>query len=750
MQRPWQSCSAHPAPLEFIEQVKSLHPDAGAITAQLLWQRGYRDLHRQVPAFLNWRHYQPASPFEFPEMQAALARLQKALNNQENIAIWGDFDTDGVTATAVLWEGLKPLLGAQLVDFYIPNRQHDSHGLSRHGLEELQKKGVSLIITCDTGCTNGAEIALARQLGMEVIVTDHHTLEPASLGAVALINPRQLPLEHPLRHLSGVGVAYKFLEAVYATWPEKTQGYALENLLDLVAIGLIADLVELRDECRYLAQRGLEQLGKRQTLRPGIAVLLQGASKGTARQRQISFTVAPRLNAVSRVEGDVRPLITLLTTQDWRQARQLAQHIEKVNAERQRRQKEIAQMAHAKAAQLDLSASRVILLTDDSWPLSLLGLVANEIVKTYGRPAILLQTNPETGMAAGSARSDGFVDLYEALHSQRHLFEGFGGHPYAAGFRLKVAHIPLLEAALNQFLAQKEGTAIATPKPLRIDLEVSLDQLNERLLKELEVLAPFDSTHHPLPRLLVRNVKLTDLKDNQNRGNQNIRKYVSMLLRDPQGKSSFPAKWWDHQVADCPKERCDLVIELEQWQKSLSAIIKELRPSATNVIQSASFQSLMDYRDRPHEASGKGLRVETCPTSRESWRQWIQRAKREQQPLILAYSLPPEQDALKVWQAFLTLCQQASQQGTSLQREELREHLGIEMATLNYALNVLETLGVQVMQSGEEFWCEWPPEVKSSPHTAVALETFTAAIAEENFRRRYFAAAPLPALQETH
>ncbi|URR34972.1 single-stranded-DNA-specific exonuclease RecJ [Thermosynechococcus sp. HN-54] len=747
MQRPWQSCSTHPAPPDFIEQVKMLHPDAGAITAQLLWQRGYRDLNQQVPAFLDWRRYQPASPLEFPEMPSALARLQQALDTQEKVAIWGDFDTDGVTATAVLWEGLKPLLGCQLLDFYIPNRQQDSHGLSRHGLEHLHQRGVSLIITCDTGCTNAAEIAFARQLGMDVIVTDHHTLEPAPLGAVALINPRQLPWNHPLCHLSGVGVAYKFLEAVYAQWPEKTQGYALENLLDLVAIGLIADLVELRDECRYLAQRGLEQLGKSQTLRPGIAVLLKGASKGTARQREISFTVAPRLNAVSRIQGDVRSLITLLTTQDWRQARQLARHIEKVNAERQRRQKEIAKMAHAKVAQLDLSATRVILLTDDSWPLSLLGLVANEIVKTYGRPAILLQTDPATGMAAGSARSDGFVDLYEALHSQQHLFQGFGGHPYAAGFRLKMEYIPLLEAALNQFLAQKEGTAIVTPKPLRIDLEVTLDQLNERLLRELEVLAPFDSTYHPNPRLLVRNVELTDLRENNNRENQNTRKYVSMLLHDRQ--HTFPAKWWDHQIGDCPKGRCDLVIELEQWQTCLSAVIQELRPSATNVIQAASFQSLVDYRDRPHEASIKGLRIETCPTSRKSWRQWIQRAKREQQPLILAYSPPPEQDALKVWQEFLMLCQQASQKGTCLQREGLREHLGIETATLNYALNVLETLGVKVIQRGEEFRCKWPPQLKPSANTVAALEVFKSAIAEENFRRRYFAAAPLQALQET-
>ncbi|HIK25917.1 MAG TPA: single-stranded-DNA-specific exonuclease RecJ [Thermosynechococcus sp. M46_R2017_013] len=750
MQRPWQLCCADPAPATFIAQVQRLHPDAGAITAQLLWQRGYRDPTQQVPAFLSWRNYSSTSPFEFPEMALALKRLQQAFEKQEKVAIWGDFDTDGVTATAVLWEGLKPVLGAQLVDFYIPNRQFDSHGLSRHGLETLCQKGVSLIITCDTGCTNRAEIAFARTLGIDVIVTDHHTLEATDLGAVALLNPRQCPPEHPLHHLSGVGVAYKFLQAIYSTWSEKTQGYVLESLLDLVAIGLIADLVELRGECRYLAQRGLEKLQMSQTLRPGIAALLQPAARNRVRQREISFSLAPRLNAVSRIEGDVRPLITLLTTKDEREARRLAQRIEQINRERQQRQKEIAKLAHAKVAELDLSTSRVILLTDDSWPLSLLGLVANDLVKTYGRPAILLQTNPETGMAAGSARSDGVVDLYAALQSQRHLFEGFGGHPYAVGFKLKMEHIPLLAAALNQFLAQQEGTATPTPQPLRIDLEVSLEQLNEKLLKELEVLAPFDSTHHPPPRLLVRNVELTEAKENIYGKNQNKRTYVSMQLRDPQGQYTFPAKWWDRSVRDCPQERCDLLIELEQWQNFLSAVIKDLRPSASHVIQPASFQFLMDYRDRPPAASVEGLRVETCPTSRQSWRQWIQRARREQQPLILAYAPPPEQDALKVWQKFLTLCHQANKQGKRLRQEELQACLGIEAATLNSALRLLETLGVKVLYTAGEFWCDWPPEVNPSADTAVALETFTAAIAEENFRRRYFAVAPLQALRETH
>ncbi len=246
--------------VETVEPPTWLINKVGKFAAQLLYQRGIFE-PEQVDAFLSTEAYQPTSAFEFPEMQQAIARIQKAYEQGETIAIWGDFDADGITATSVLWEGLGQFFtqGDRLV-FYIPDRLKESHGVSIRGLDDLRSqcecagKSVNLIITCDTGSTSLEAINYANELGIDVIVTDHHTLPDERPHVVAIINPRYLSNGHPLFHLSGVAVAYKLMEALYETLPEVPQ-QPLENLLDLVAIGLVADLVQLTGDCRYLAQK---------------------------------------------------------------------------------------------------------------------------------------------------------------------------------------------------------------------------------------------------------------------------------------------------------------------------------------------------------------------------------------------------------------------------------------------------------------------------------------------------------------
>ncbi len=729
----WQRQTTAPAPADFIAEVEALHPKAGRFTAQLLWQRGVRDL----AAFLDWRHYQPRSPFEFPEMTRAMVRLQQALDQQEKVAIWGDFDADGVTATAVLTEGLRPVLREHLAGFYVPNRLQEGHGLSEKGLQQLAQQGVSLIITCDTGCTNHRQIAYARTLGIDVIVTDHHTLAAEPLAAVALINPRQLPATHPLRSLSGVAVAYKLVEAVYQTWPQQAAP-PLESLLDLVAIGLIADLVELRDEARYLAQRGLEVLAT--TQRPGIQALLANCQRNGQRATDISFGLAPRINAVSRVAGNVRPLIHLLTTWDPEQAKQLAQRVEQANDSRRHLQKQIAKEAHQKVAQLDLSTARVIVLTDDNWSAGILGIVANELVSTYGRPAILLHTDPATGKAAGSARSDGTIDLYEALQQQQHLFDHFGGHPYAAGFSLNTKDIPLLETALNAYLLQQQGTAGAIAQPLMIDLEVTLEEIGMPLFKELQLLEPF-GMGNPTPRLLVRRVALNNLKDNPVK-NKPI-SYVTLDLVDPEAGMRIAAKWWQHQIKDCPKTYCDVVLELEEWQGRVAANIVALQPSGTSLVTTAPAEFIYDFRHCPAAAPTTGLRLETCPLSAQAWQDWVKRAQTQQQPLILAYNPPGEPDPLLLWQ---TLVRRFRAQ-QPLERHQLLAELELDEVCLELAIQVFQTLGVEIREQGERLYCHWPAQARPSAVTATALEAFLGAIAEQQFQRRYLATAPLACLQ---
>ncbi|WP_239651822.1 DHH family phosphoesterase [Neosynechococcus sphagnicola] len=240
----WDIYSAVDPPPWFVAAVRHQTAVANPQAAMLLWQRGIQT-NDQLQCFLDPDHYQPASPWEFgSEMQWAVDRLQQAVDQQQRVVIWGDFDADGLTATAVLWEGLGRFLEPdRCLSYFLPNRLTESHGLSCQGIDQLQTQGCQLIVTCDTGSTNLKEIAYARLMGIDVIITDHHTLSPERPPVTAILNPRSFPPTHPLAHLSGVAVAYKLIEALYEI--RSMPPDALESLLDLVAIGLVADLVQM-------------------------------------------------------------------------------------------------------------------------------------------------------------------------------------------------------------------------------------------------------------------------------------------------------------------------------------------------------------------------------------------------------------------------------------------------------------------------------------------------------------------------
>ncbi|NJK33807.1 MAG: hypothetical protein HC919_02030 [Oscillatoriales cyanobacterium SM2_2_1] len=361
-------------------------PDAWLVTrigqfaAQLLWQRGIRT-PVAVAAWLDPRDYAETSPFAFGvEMEWAVGRMVRAIASGETVAIWGDFDADGITSTAVLWEGLGRFLPGGRLLYYIPDRFRESHGISRQGLETLRGR-CSLLITCDTGSTSGAELAMAAAMGIEVIVTDHHTLPMERPPVVAIINPRSLPGDHPFASLSGVAVAYTFLRALTEALQESPE--PLAELLDLVAVGLVADLVQLVGETRYLAQRGLEVL--RNKRRPGLRLLLDSCRKTGDRATDIGFGIAPRLNAISRIWGDVRQCVTLLTSWDEAECRQLVDAAEQANQLRKELQGELWQEVQRQIEGLDLTTTGVLVLASAQWPAGILGIVAGQAVQTYGR-----------------------------------------------------------------------------------------------------------------------------------------------------------------------------------------------------------------------------------------------------------------------------------------------------------------------------------------------------------------------------
>ncbi|NES80893.1 MAG: single-stranded-DNA-specific exonuclease RecJ, partial [Moorea sp. SIO2B7] len=385
----WKVSSPSQVPQWFIEAVKPYTPASdGHYAAQLLWERGIQDPQKLV-GFLDPDCYQPISPFEFgQEIKWALQRLQQAREAGEKVAIWGDFDADGVTSTSVLWDGLGQFFpqGKQLT-YYIPNRLTESHGLNNPGIDKLAASATKLIVTCDTGSTNINEIEYAQNLGIDIIVTDHHTIPWERPPVVSIINPRYFANTHPLFHLSGVAVAYKLVEAMYQTLPDIPQ-QPLEDLLDLVAIGLIADLVELSGDCRYLAQKGIQKLQQqtKNPTRPGIANLLKLCQRSGDRPTDISFGLGPRINAVSRIQGDASFCVELLTSRDSKRCHELALETELANTRRKSLQKDTRKQVQNKLALMDLSTTSVIVLDDPQWQGGVLGLVAGKIVQEYGRP----------------------------------------------------------------------------------------------------------------------------------------------------------------------------------------------------------------------------------------------------------------------------------------------------------------------------------------------------------------------------
>jgi single-stranded-DNA-specific exonuclease len=763
-------------PPEFLQAVRSHGSELdGRAIAQILWQRGIQNLE-QLAGYLNPARYQPVSPFEFgQEMHWAMQRLQQAYNQQELVAIWGDFDADGVTATSVLWDGLGQFFQPQkTLVYFIPNRLVDSHGLSLHGLDALHQQDCRLIVTCDTGSTNLAELAHAQYLGIDVIVTDHHTLPDSRPPVVSIINPRSLPKTHPLASLSGVAVAYKLVEALYATLP-KVPRKPLHELLDLVAIGLIADLVELKGDCRYLAQRGIEQLQKQTNpttmTRPGVAKLLELCKRTGDRPTDISFGLGPRINAVSRIQGDAQFCVELLTSQDQQRCAHLAEATELANTRRKALQKEVVNQVRDRLAQRDLSTTSVIVLADDQWQPGVLGLVAGQIAQDYGKPTILLsmETGQEAGkageaegrgqkaeeaweagdffafqsmasslgirgswLARGSARSVHKIDLYQLVKGQEHLLHRFGGHPFAAGLSLPVENIPLFTEAINQELRRSPDlNAVPT---LQIDLCVTVGELGKALFQELKLLEPC-GMGNPAPKLLIQNcwfanVRHKNLKDRRGQKVQYIK--TEFELWDESIEQPFPGIWWGHYKDEVPQGRCDVVVELDSntYDRRYEVRLIAVRPCET-VVPQATFDDtwILDWRQGSGQrAAGSGhearethpqaLCVSACPTSWAEFQAWWRRSQQEQRPLAIAYSPPTLTPPLDSWRRLVGVAKYLSRTGQLATRQQLLEKLDISDRSLFYGLQSLTQLGFEIDSQDQAWRISWnpAPEIASDEH----------------------------------
>ena len=445
----------------------------GPEAARLLFSRGIKDedsLSRFLAPSLDDLH----DPYLLHDMDKAVNRIRRAIEQGEFILVYGDYDADGMTSASILKETLEQLGAECLV--YLPNRFTDGYGPNASVYKYfIEQQGISLIVTVDNGVAGHEAIDLAQSMGVDVIVTDHHSLPEVLPDAYAIVHPEHPEADYPFKHLAGCGVAFKLACALL----EEVQ----VELLDLVAIGTIADMVSLTDENRIMLQYGLEVL--RNTQRLGLQELFEiaGISSSDLTEETVGFQLAPRLNALGRLD-DPNPAIELLTGFDDEEVREIALMIQDKNEER----KEIVQAIYEEAKSLVDPNKSVQVLAKEGWNPGVLGIVAGRLLEELGQTVIVL--NIEDGRAKGSARSIEAVNIFEALDPHRSIFLAFGGHAGAAGMTLEVEQLDALSEILETYVKDK-GIAAKGKSRLYLDEELDLESLSLDTVKSFEKLAPF-------------------------------------------------------------------------------------------------------------------------------------------------------------------------------------------------------------------------------------------------------------------
>lgn len=449
-------------------------PTVSPMAVTLLKQRGITTKEEAI-RFLSPKLEHLHNPYLLANMEKAISRVQQAILNREKILVYGDYDADGVTATALMMKVLAEL-GAH-ASYYIPNRFTEGYGPNEQAFRKAHENGVSLIITVDTGIAAIHEAEVAKALGIDLIITDHHDLQDELPDAYAIINPKASP-DYPFQELAGVGVALKFAECLL--------GYLPKHLLDLVAVGTIADLVPLLDENRVLAYYGLQTLS--QTANLGLKALCRVSGiEGDVNEQDVGFSIGPRINAVGRLQS-ADLVVKLLLTEDPHEAVQLADMVNELNEERKALVDEIVKEAES---MLDLDdETRLILVAHPDWNEGVLGIVASRLVKRYDRPAIVLKTDEATQMAKGSARSIPAFNLFRSCMKVRELFAQFGGHSQAAGMSLPIENIEPLKQALELQMRRE-----LKPEDYKHDINLSgtldISEITETLVEDIAQLAPF-------------------------------------------------------------------------------------------------------------------------------------------------------------------------------------------------------------------------------------------------------------------
>ena len=509
-----------------------------------------------------------SDPMLLTDMDKACARILEAIDKEQTIVVYGDYDVDGVTATALLYQHLKGM-GAS-VKCMLPSREGDGYGLSKNAIQSIHDKGCQLIVTVDNGISALEEAEFAASLGVDLIVTDHHLPHDALPKAVAVVDPRRADDHSPFKGLCGAGVAFKLCAALDGCPPEEMLDYCG----DLAAVGTVADVMPLTGENRTLVKAGLKLL--QQTDRPGISALLEevGLEGKPITAENVSYAIAPRINAAGRMDNAVTAL-QLVLCEDEERAEELAHKLNEINVARQKTEQEIV-----KAAQEQLDAEpailedRVILIWGRDWHPGVIGIVASRLVEKTGRPVIVVSVD-EHGEGKGSGRSVQGFNLHECIASCEDILLRFGGHAMAAGLSVREENLPELRRRLNEWAA-RECAVLFTP-PLECDLSIHLDRITVESVRRLEQLAPYGA-ENPTPVFVLEKAVID--------GIFSVSEGKHCRLRLRQGNASIYAVWFGMPPEQLPYTMGDVVdaaVNLSVYESlrgaQLSGRILELHPA---------------------------------------------------------------------------------------------------------------------------------------------------------------------------
>ena len=509
-----------------------------------------------------------SDPMLLTDMDKACARILEAIDKEQTIVVYGDYDVDGVTATALLYQHLKGM-GAS-VKCMLPSREGDGYGLSKNAIQSIHDKGCQLIVTVDNGISALEEAEFAASLGVDLIVTDHHLPHDALPKAVAVVDPRRADDHSPFKGLCGAGVAFKLCAALDGCPPEEMLDYCG----DLAAVGTVADVMPLTGENRTLVKAGLKLL--QQTDRPGISALLEEVGLGgkPITAENVSYAIAPRINAAGRMDNAVTAL-QLVLCEDEERAEELAHKLNEINVARQETEQELV-----KAAQEQLDAEpailedRVILIWGRDWHPGVIGIVASRLVEKTGRPVIVVSVD-EHGEGKGSGRSVQGFNLHECIASCEDILLRFGGHAMAAGLSVREENLPELRRRLNEWAA-RECAVLFTP-PLECDLSIHLDRITVESVRRLEQLAPYGA-ENPTPVFVLEKAVID--------GIFSVSEGKHCRLRLRQGNASIYAVWFGMPPEQLPYTMGDVVdaaVNLSVYESlrgaQLSGRILELHPA---------------------------------------------------------------------------------------------------------------------------------------------------------------------------